>query len=96
MNNFNLGVKLSELCDYSFDQSGIICRIYNGYSKFAKYNVTDYKLEFLSKDRNYMTYFIDNIRLYKRDIIGKPSDQSYLNELLNSNNLLELCSKFEK
>jgi hypothetical protein len=30
MNNFNFieGVKLSELCDYSFgDQSGIICRI---------------------------------------------------------------------
>jgi hypothetical protein len=43
-----------------------------------------------------MTFIIDNIRLYKRDIIGKPSDQSYLNELLNSNNLLELCSKFEK
>jgi hypothetical protein len=101
MNNFNFieGVKLSELCDYSFgDQSGIICRIYNGYSKFANISNTEFieKLEFLSKDRNYMTLFIDNIRLYKRDIIGKPSDQSYLNELLNSNNLLELCSKFEK
>jgi hypothetical protein len=97
MFNFIEGVRLSQLCDYSFgDQSSIICNIYNGYMKFANPSNIEFIEKMLSiKDRNYMTLFIDNIRLYKRELITKPTDQIYLNNLLDNNDLLELCSKFE-
>ena len=65
------GVALSELCDYSFgDQSGQWSGIYTHFMKEA--NLMNF--EFVSKvfeierSRNYMTLFIDNIRLYHRKI----------------------------
>ena len=39
-----------------------------------------------------MTLFIDNIRLYKRDIIEvKPEDKDYVFGLMEESNLLKLC-----
>tara|TARA_R100001443_G_scaffold87176_2_gene93741 strand:- start:495 stop:1346 length:852 start_codon:yes stop_codon:yes gene_type:complete len=44
------------------------------------------------KKRSYMTLFIDNIRLYKRDVIEvKPEDKDYVFGLMEESNLLRLC-----
>jgi hypothetical protein len=44
------------------------------------------------KERDYMTLFIDNIRLYKRDIIEvKPEDKDYVFGLMENSDLLRLC-----
>jgi hypothetical protein len=93
------GVELSKLCDYSFgDQSGQWGNIYTSFMKDA--NILN--LEFVEKifqikeKRNYMTLFIDNIRLYKREIKNvKPQDLDYVNSLMSKNDLLELCSNFD-
>ena len=88
------GVSLSNLCDYSFgDQSGQWGNIYTSFMKEA--NLLN--LEFVSKvfeiekERNYMTLFIDNIRLYKRNMKNvKPQDLDYVNSLMNTNDLLDV------
>jgi hypothetical protein len=93
------GVALSKLCDYSFgDQSGQWGNIFTSFMKDA--NLTN--LEFVSKlfeikkRRNYMTLFIDNIRLYKRDIKDvKPEDKKYVQSLMETSDLLNLCSNFK-
>jgi hypothetical protein len=42
-----------------------------------------------------MTLFIDNIRLYNRDILEvKESDKNYIRELMKKSDLLNLCSNF--
>lgn len=92
------GVALSNLCDYSFgDQSGQWGNIFTSFMKDA--NLLN--LEFIEKvfeikrSRNYMTLFIDNIRLYKRHIIEvKESDRLYVEGLMKKNDLLKLCSQF--
>lgn len=91
------GVGLSRLCDYSFgDQSGK-CGI-DIYTSFMK-DANLLNLEFYNKyveikhKRDYMTLFIDNIRLYKRDIKEvKPQDKDYVNSLMEKSDLLKLCS----
>lgn len=93
------GVALSRLCDYSFgDQSGQWGNIFTSFMKDA--NLTN--LEFVSKlfevkkSRNYMTLFIDNIRLYRRDIKEvKPEDKKYVQSLMEKSDLLNLCSHFK-
>ena len=49
----------------------------------------------IKKERDYMTLFIDNIRLYKRPIEEvKPEDEKYVNSLMARSDLLELCGNF--
>ena len=46
----------------------------------------------IKKERNYMTLFVDNIRLYKRDIIEvKPEDKKYVFGLMETSDVLRLC-----
>ena len=89
------GVALSELCDYSFgDQSGQWGNIYTSFMKGANLLNTEFatKVFETKKERDYMTLFIDNIRLYKRDIIEvKPEDKKYVFGLMEESNLLKLC-----
>jgi len=89
------GVALSELCDYSFgDQSGQWGNIYTSFMKGANLLNTEFatKVFETKKKRDYMTLFIDNIRLYKRDIIEvKPEDEKYVFGLMEESNLLKLC-----
>ena len=89
------GVALSKLCDYSFgDQSGQWGNIYTSFMKGANLLNTEFatKVFDLSKERGYMTLFIDNIRLYKRDIIEvKPEDKDYVFGLMEESDLLRLC-----
>ncbi len=93
------GVALSELCDYSFgDQSGQWGNIYTSFMKDANLLNTEFasKAFEIKKKRDYMTLFIDNIRLYKRPIEEvKPEDKEYVNSLMDRNDLLSLCRHYE-
>ena len=94
------GVELSKLCDYSFgDQSGQWGNIYTSFMKDANLLNLEFasKVFEIQKERDYMTLFIDNIRLYKRDIIEvKPEDKDYVFGLMENSNLLKLCGCFPK
>ena len=89
------GVALSKLCDYSFgDQSGQWGNIYTSFMKGANLLNTEFatKVFETKKKKDYMTLFIDNIRLYKRDIIEvKPEDKDYVFGLMEESDLLRLC-----
>jgi hypothetical protein len=93
------GVALSELCDYSFgDQSGQWGGIYTSFMKDANLLNTEFasKVFEVSKERDWMTLFVDNIRLYKRDIKEvKPEDKVYVNSLMETSDVLQLCNYFE-
>ena len=93
------GVALSKLCDYSFgDQSGQWGNIYTSFMKDANLLNTEFvsKLFEVSKERNWMTLFVDNIRLYKRDIKEvKPEDKAYVDSLMETSDVLQLCNHFE-
>ena len=88
------GVALSELCDYSFgDQSGQWGNIYTSFMKGANLLNTEFatKVFETKKERDYMTLFIDNIRLYKRDIIEvKPEDEKYVFGLMEELSLIHI------
>ena len=92
------GVALSKLCDYSFgDQSGQWGNIYTSFMKDANFLNTEFatKVFEVMQTRDYMTVFIDNIRLYKRQIESvKPEDEKYVNALMARSDLLELCGNF--
>jgi len=92
------GVELSRLCDYSFgDQSGQWGNIYTSFMKEANLLNLEFveKVFEIKKIRNYMTLFIDNIRLYKRHIVEvKESDRPYVENLMEKSDLLKLCSNF--
>jgi len=95
--------ELQKMVDYSFgDHSGVLGGVPNAYMKKA--NIEN--KEFLDKCQNFngktMTLFIDNIRLYRRQIDysdwehKKPisaQDRKIL-ERYNDEDLLDLCSKF--
>lgn len=87
---------ISDLCDYSFgDQSGSFGNVPGHFMKPANILNLEFVEKVLTTDKNYLTLFIDNIRLYKRKIQNvKPSDKLYVNSLMEENDLLELCSKF--
>ena len=93
------GVALSELCDYSFgDQSGQWGNIYTSFMKDANLLNTEFatKVFEIKKEREWMTLFVDNIRLYKRDIKEvKPEDKAYVDSLMETSDVLQLCNHFE-
>jgi len=92
------GVALSKLCDYSFgDQAGQWGNIYTSFMKDANFMNVEFvsKLFEIKKSRNYMTLFIDNIRLYKRYIKEvSEADRPYVESLHAKSNLLRLCANF--
>ena len=92
------GVQLSRMCDYSFgDQAGQWDNIYSHYMKDASFLNVEFasKLFLVKQNRDYMTLFIDNIRLYKRDIAEvKESDKPVVNAMMETSDLLKLCGQF--
>ena len=92
------GIAVSELCDYSFgDQSGQWGNIPTSFMKDANLNNLEFatKVFEIKKERDYMTLFIYNIRLYKRDIKEvKPEDKAYVDSLMEKSDLLKLCAAF--
>jgi len=93
------GVALSQLCDYSFgDQSGQWSGIYTHYMKEANLMNFEFvsKVFEIEKSRNYMTLFIDNIRLYDRRIKDvRDEDWPAVRAMMQKSNLLNLCSNFK-
>ena len=92
-------VALSELCDYSFgDQSGQWGNIYTSFMKNADLLNTEFasKVFEIKKERDWMTLFVDNIRLYKRPIKDvKPEDKKYVDSLMETSDVLKLCNYYE-
>ena len=93
------GVALSERCDYSFgDQSGQWGSIYTSFMKNADLLNTEFasKVFEIKKERDWMTLFVDNIRLYKRPIKDvKPEDKRYVDSLMETSDVLKLCNYYE-
>ena len=88
---------ISKLCDYSFgDQASIVHNLFCASMKPANLNNEEFiKLYNNFKERGVktMTLFIDNIRLYKRNIKSvKPSDKPWVDSLMDESDLLKLCS----
>jgi hypothetical protein len=94
------GYKLSKLCDYSFgDQSGRFGNIFNSFMKDANLSNLEFAamVEEISSHKSVMTLFIDNIRLYRRQISSvKKEDVNLIRELMANNDLLDLVSNFDK
>jgi hypothetical protein len=90
------GSSLSNLCDYSFgDQSGSFGNVPGHFMKPANLLNLEFIETILSSKKKYITLFIDNIRLYNREIKSvKPQDKSYVNSLMKESDLLNLCSQF--
>jgi hypothetical protein len=92
------GFALSQLCDYSFgDQGGQWSNIYTSFMKDANLLNLEFieKVFEIKKSKNYMTIFIDNIRLYKRHIVEvKDQDRPVVESLMETSDLLNLCSHF--
>ena len=89
------GNNLARLCDYSFGDHMALWdkSLYQGMAKVA--NATNQ--EFLAKAKEFegkiMTLFIDNIRLYPRQVrTDSENDKQLVNWLMITNNLLGLCS----
>lgn len=93
------GEKLAKKCDYSFgDQSGRWSgRVPGWYMKDVSLLNTGFaaKVFEIKKSRDYMTVFIDNLRLYDRPIADiKEEDKSYIDFLLSKGTLFELLKDY--
>lgn len=90
------GVSLSNLCDYSFgDQSGSFGNVPGHFMRNANLLNIEFVKKVLTTNKKCITLFIDNIRLYAREIKNiKFQDKSYVNSLMEENDLLTLCSYF--
>lgn len=89
------GQALSDMCDYSFgdQRASWDSNLIGGFMKSA--NATNQ--EFLVKAKEFegriMTLYIDNIRLYPREVITtSEDDKQIVFRLMLTNNLLALCS----
>ena len=87
------GPAIQNLCDYDFgDQAGCLGGVPDAHMKDANESI----LDFIKKvnGSQYMTLFIDNIRLYKRPIkCGTPHDQERVNHMMETNDLLHLLAE---
>lgn len=92
------GVKLSQLCDYSFgDQASITNNIIGGFMKSCNLSNIEFlnKIKDISIEKSEATLFVDNIRLYRRPIIAKTQkDQNIVDSLMLYNSVLDLCSQY--
>lgn len=93
------GNKLSELCDYSFGDHHVVWDS-NLTGTFKPANISNAEFMVLCRksENKVLTLFIDNIRLYKRDLkFDGPhasTDAYFISYLMQTNDLLELCSQF--
>lgn len=95
--------ELQRMVDYSFgDHSGVLGGVPNAFMKKANMNNFEFINFVENAEKEKITLFIDNIRLYKRNLEytdweRKKPIQSHDRNWLNSfsdEDLLELCSKF--
>lgn len=99
--NIITGNSLAKLCDYSFGDHHVVWDT-NLEGEFKVANISN--AEFLLKAQKFegkvMTLFIDNIRLYGRALEFKgtyaANDAAFISYLMQTNDLLNLCSQFPK
>lgn len=92
------GPGVSNHCDYTFgDQAGVIGNVYDSFMKVASKKNKEF-IDLVSKtDKEVITLFIDNIRLYNRKIVcNNTNDQKWVDDLQKNNNLIELCASLDK
>ncbi|MFZ4107332.1 hypothetical protein [Flavobacterium sp.] len=92
------GTAIAKLCDYSFgDQASVLSNIPGAKMRLANLGNIEFKLVLsrIMKNRNYMTVFIDNIRLYNRDILVDEVNRGWIRKLMAENDLLKLCSNYK-
>lgn len=88
------GQNLSKMVDYSFGDHQLIWnKNVSGHLGYANAN----NEEFLAKAKEFrgkiMTLFIDNIRLYPREVkTDTDNDRLFITEMMITNNLLALCA----
>mgnify|MGYP001162644560 CR=1 FL=1 len=95
------GPAIQNLCDYDFgDQAGCLGGVPNAFME----DVNENNIHFIKrvgkpdlkseKDQEYMTLFIDNIRLYKRPIqCGNYDDQMRVDHMMEKDDLLHLLAE---
>jgi len=87
------GPAIASLCDYDFgDQAGCLGGVPKAFMKDAN----EGNIDFIKKvnGSEFMTLFIDNIRLYERDIkCDTPHDQKRVNDLMKTNDLLRVLAE---
>ena len=88
------GVAVSNHCDYSFgDQAGCIGRVPGSFMKQA--DPCNEEFDALVKGREWMTLFIDNIRLYNREVYtSNEEDKKWVDGLMETNDLLKTCEAY--
>lgn len=88
------GVAVSNHCDYSFgDQAGCIGRVPGSFMKQA--DPCNEEFAALVKDKEWMTLFIDNIRLYNRPVYtSNEDDKRWVDGLMETNDLLKMCAEY--
>ena len=95
------GPSIANLCDYDFgDQAGCLGGVPNAFMEDVNENNKRF-LKILGKPdlktlkkQEFMTLFIDNIRLYKRPLqCGNYDDQMRVDHMMNRDNLLQLLSE---
>lgn len=91
------GTELANLCDYSFgDQSGIFCRIPGSFLRNANSSNGEFERTVctIKSQRPWMTLFIDNVRLFSREINVNSEIKNWIISISSQNDLLNLCSNF--
>ena len=87
------GVAVSNKCDYTFgDQAGCIGRVPGAF--MAQASLENEEFVALAKTKEWMTVFIDNIRLYNREVYtSNEDDKKWVDGLMETNDLLKLCGE---
>tara|TARA_R100000742_G_C4271394_1_gene90303 strand:+ start:709 stop:1620 length:912 start_codon:yes stop_codon:yes gene_type:complete len=85
------GPSIADLCDYDFgDQAGCIGNVPGAFMKRA--NSSNMEFNIACVGREYMTLFIDNIRLYQRKITcNNDADQRHVDGMMAAEDLMKLC-----
>ena len=89
------GTSLSNMCDYSFgDHLGGMdpVQLTGGFMKYANESNTEFLEKCKAFEGKVMTLFIDNIRLYRRNLEVLEVDAPWVAHLLEINDLLALCA----
>lgn len=89
------GANIANKVDYSFGDHAVMWDWHFKEERVRMANASN--IEFLEKAKEFqgkiMTLFIDNIRLYPREVkTDTDNDRAYVNNMMMENNLLALCS----
>ena len=93
------GNALAKMCDYSFGDHHVVWdKNLKGDYKVANFSNAEFLVKCKDFEGKVMTVFIDNIRLYPRDLefsgAHAQADASFIAYLMQYNDLLNLCRQF--